>query len=373
MTTGLELKSLITADGILRLSLEPSELPDPAADEVIVRIEAAPLNPTDHYQMTGPADLSTLRQDGNSDSPVLLATVPQAAMPFVARRVGQPRPIGTEGAGTVVAAGREADHLMGQRVALRPGGMFAQYRLAKAADCVPLPEGASSADGAAIFVNPLTVLGFVETMKTEGHTGLVHAAAASNLGQMLLKVCLADNIPLVNIVRKPSQVELLRGLGATHVVNSADPDFEADLVRAIAETGATMGFDPTGGGRLAGQMLAAMEAALTPPDAEHMVYGTDVPKRVYIYGGLEGGPTVLDRRFGFAWDIGGWLLFNFMKRTDAATRASLQQRVLDELTTTFASSYTRVVSLRQVLDPDIFRAFQARATGEKFLVDPTLD
>lgn len=373
MTSGLELKSLITAEGSLRVSLATANLPDPAADEVIVRIEAAPLNPTDHYQIAGPVDLSTLRREQGIGLPALLGDVPEPAMPFAARRIGQSRAVGTEGAGTVVAAGSDSSHLLGRRVAIWGGGMLAQYRLVRATDCVPLPEGVSSAEGAAIFVNPLTVLGFIETMKTEGHTALVHAAAASNLGQMLLKVCLADGIPLVNIVRKTDQVDLLRGMGASHVLNSNSPNFESELARAIAETGATLGFDPTGGGSLAGQMLAAMEVAHTPPDSPYMVYGTDVQKQVYIYGGLERGPTVLDRRFGFAWGVGGWLLFHFLKRAGAETRARLQQRVLDEISTTFASSYSRVISLSQILDPEVFRAFQARTTGEKFLVDPTLD
>lgn len=372
MVTGLELKSLITADGTLRLSLEERALPEPAADEVVVRIEGTPLNPTDQFQMAGPADLSTLRQEGTPDRPVLTATVPAAALPVVAKRLGQSRSLGGEGAGTVVEAGEGARHLLGKRVATWGSGMFAQFRLVKATDCVPLPDGATAADGAAMFVNPLTVLGFVESMRAEGHTALVHAAAASNLGQMLLKVCLADGIPLVNIVRKESQVELLRGLGATHVVNTYSPDFETELTRAITETGARLAFDPVGGGRLASQILTAMEVASTPADAPYSVYGTSVPKKVYVYGGLERGPTVIERRFGFAWDIGGWLLFHFLQRASTETRARLQQRVVGELTTTFASSYSRTISLRDVLDPDTFRAFQARATGEKYLIDPSL-
>lgn len=372
MVAGLELKSLITAEGQLRLSLEPATLPDPAADEVVIRIEGTPVNPTDQFQMAGPADLSTLRQEGTADHPVLTASVPAAALPFVAKRLGIARALGGEGAGTVVAAGSAAQHLLGKRVATWGTGLFAQFRLVKAADCVPLPEGTTAADGAAMFINPLTVLGFVETMRAEGHTALVHAAAASNLGQMLLKVCLADGIPLVNLVRKDSQVELLRGLGATHVLNTESPDFEAALTRAVTETGARMAFDPIGGGKLATQILTAMEVASTPSDAPFSVYGTAVPKKVYVYGGLERGPTIIERRFGFAWDIGGWLLFHFLARASAETRARLIQRVVSELTTTFASSYTRTISLRDVLDPETFRAFQARATGEKYLIDPSL-
>lgn len=371
MVAGLELKSLISADGTLRLSLEPVELPPPAADEVIIRVEAAPLNPTDHFQLTGPADLATMRQEGTADRPVLVMDVPATALPAVSRRLGQARSVGSEGAGTVVAAGADAQGLMGRRVAVNAGGLFAQYRRVKATACLPLPDGVTAEQGAAAFVNPLTVLGFVETMRMEGFTGLVHAAAASNLGQMLVRVCRADGIPLVNIVRKPAQVELLRNLGATHVLDSTAADFEASLTKAVAETGARLAFDPVGGGRLASQILASMEAASTPADAPYQVYGSTVRKKVYIYGGLERGPTILERRFGFAWEVGGWLLFHFLDRAGAEVAARLRQRVVNELTTTFASHYARTISLREMLDPAIFRAFQARATGEKYLVDPT--
>ncbi len=372
MVATLELKSLITAEGQLRLSLEPADLPDPGPEEVVIRVEGSPVNPTDQFQMAGPADLATLRQEGTLDRPVLAATVPAVALPFVGRRLGKSRPVGGEGAGTVVAAGSAARHLLGKRVATWGSGMFARHRLVKAGDCVPLPDGVTAAQGAAMFVNPLTVLGFVETMRAEGHTALVHAAAASNLGQMLLKVCLADGIPLVSIVRKPGHVELLRTLGGTHVVNSESPDFEAELLRAITETGARLAFDPIGGGKLATQFLNAMEMASTPPDAPYSVYGTSTPKKVYIYGGLDRGPTVIERRFGFAWDVGGWLLFHFLERATPETKVRLIQRIVAELTTTFASSYTRTISLRDVLDPEVFRAIQARATGEKYLVDPSL-
>jgi NADPH:quinone reductase-like Zn-dependent oxidoreductase len=368
MVSGLELRSLITREGQLRLSLEERELPEPGPDEVLIRVEAAPLNPTDHFQMTGPADFSTLAAENR----LLTMTVPPAALPAVSRRLGESRAVGSEGAGTVIAAGETAKGLLGKRVAANAGGMFAQYRLVKAAACLVLPDGVSPAEGAAAFVNPLTVLGFVETMRMEGFKALVHAAAASNLGQMLLKVCLADGIPLVNIVRKQSQVELLKGLGATHVLDGTAADFEDQLTRAVAETGARLAFDPIGGGRLATQILAAMEAASVPADSQYLVYGTSVPKKVYVYGGLDRGPTIIERRFGFAWGVGGWLLPNFLNRVGPEVAARLRQRVVRELTTTFASHYARTISLSEVLDPDIFRSFQSRATGEKYLIDPTL-
>jgi NADPH:quinone reductase len=372
MVAGLELKSLIASDGIVRLSLENNELPAPAPDEVVIRVEAAPLNPTDHFQMTGPADLATLKQIVFSDRRALTMTVPGEALSSVRLRLDRPRPIGSEGAGTVVDAGSQVRALLNRRVAVNAGGMFAQYRLVKAEQCLVLPEDLSSADGAAAFVNPLTVLGFVETMRLEGHTALVHTAAASNLGQMLLRVCLADGIPLVNVVRKDSQVKLLRGLGATHVIDSSSPDFDAELIEAVRQTGARLAFDAIGGGRLASQLLLAMEAALTDNDTTYRVYGSSVGKKVYIYGGLDRHPTLLERRFGFAWDVGGWLMPNFLARCDAETVSRLKRRVAAELKTTFASTYTRTIGLSEMLDPEIFRAYQARATGEKYLLDPRL-
>ena len=272
----------------------------------------------------------------------------------------------------MVAAGANARHLLGKRVTSNAGGMYAQYRLVKAATVLELPAGVTAAQGAAAFVNPLTVLGFIETARSEGHSAIVHAAAASNLGQMLVKACRADGIGLVNIVRSQAQVDLLKGLGATHVLDSTSPSFMTDLVDAIAATGARLGFDPTGGGKMASQMLTAMESAAARLKPGFQVYGSDVAKKVYIYGGLQGGPTILDRSYGFAWDIGGWVLPNFLNRAGAETVARLKQRVISEITTTFASSYTRTIGLSDMLDPEIFRAFQARSTGEKYLVDPTL-
>jgi NADPH:quinone reductase-like Zn-dependent oxidoreductase len=371
MFSGLELRSRISSEGRLQVSLEPVSLAPPVDDEVIVKVEAAPLNPTDQYLMTGPADFSTLAAAGTQERPVLTMAVSPPALAFASRRLDVSMPVGAEGAGTVVATGPSAQHLMGKRIACISGGMFTQYRKLRASDCTLLPDDVSSIEGAALFVNPLTVLGFVETMRREGHTAIVHAAAASNLGQMLLKVCLADGIGLVNIVRSEAQVALLRSLGATHVVNSSAPDFEPELTRAVTETGARVAFDPVGGGKLASQILNAMEVASVGNDTSYLHYGSSAPKQVYIYGGLDRGPTVLERRFGFAWSVGGWLLFPFLARAGHDTVTRLKHRVVAEAKTTFASRYTRIISLSEALDPDIFRAYQSKTTGEKYLIDPT--
>ncbi len=367
---GLELRSLIGVDGTLRIGLETVRHGEPGPGEVIVRVEAAPLNPTDHYLLTGPADLSTMTASGSRERPELTMTVPAGALPSVGRRLGVSMPVGAEGAGTVVAAGAGAEALLGRRVAALAGGMLTRYRRLAARHCVVLPDSVATAAGAAMFVNPLTVLGFIATMRDEGHSALVHAAAASNLGQMLTKACLADGIPLVNIVRRPEQVAILHGIGAEVVVDSSRPDFEERLGRAVAETGARLAFDPIGGGRLATQILSAMEAASAAPDGAYEHYGSAVPKGLYIYGGLDRGPTILERRFGFAWRVGGWLLFHFMARAGAERIAGLQARVLREIDTTFASHFGRTISLDQILDPDVFRDFQSKSTGEKHLVLP---
>jgi len=293
-------------------------------------------------------------------------------MKSMAGRVGQSLAAGNEGAGTVVAAGAssEAQALLGRRVAGIGGEMYAQYRVLPVPSCLPLPEGASAADGASCFVNPLTALGMVETMRAEGHSALVHTAAASNLGQMLNRICLKDGVGLVNIVRKPEQAALLRDQGAVHVVDSSSADFEERLTDALAATGATIGFDATGGGTLGGQILGCMEAALLRKPGGYSRYGTSTHKQVYLYGGLDLSPTTFRRTFGMAWGMGGWLLFPFLQRAGAATTQRLKQRVADELKTTFASHYSHEVSLAGALSAEAIAGYGRRATGEKYLIRP---
>jgi len=248
--------------------------------------------------------------------------------------------------------------------------MYAQYRLKKASDCQPLPDGTTAAEGASWFVNPLTALGMTETMKREGHKALVHTAAASNLGQMLNKICLKDGIPLVNIVRSAEQVKLLRGIGARHVLDSTSPRFQEELVDALAETGATIAFDAIGGGKLASQILTAMEIAINKTAKEYSRYGSSIHKQVYIYGGLNTGPIELTRNYGQAWGVGGWLLTPFLQKIGRDGQTPLRQRVVNELKTTFASHYTRTISLPEVLDLKNIAVYNKRATGEKFLINP---
>lgn len=369
--TALELRSLVTAKGMLELSLQDVPVPTPGADEVVVRVEAAPINPSDLGLLVATADMSAAVVTGTAERPVVTAPLAQGTVERLSARVGESLPVGNEGAGTVVAAGSSARSLLGKTVAIAGGAMYTQYRVIAAAACLVLPDGATARDGASSFVNPLTALGMVETMRREGHSALVHTAAASNLGQMLVKICLADGVPLVNVVRKPEQEELLRSLGAVHVCSSASPTFEAELLEALTATSATLAFDATGGGTLASQLLNGMEdAAAASNSAAYSRYGSTVHKQVYIYGGLDTGPTVLTRNFGMAWGIGGWLLTPFLQSAGAETIGRLQARVAAELTTTFASAYTSEVSLAGMLAPEAFHAYVRRATGEKFLVTP---
>lgn len=370
--TGPELRSTVTPEGELRLDLVDVDAGEPGPDEVVVRVEAAPINPSDLGLLTGPADLSTLRASGTSDRPVLTARIPEKIVPALKARHGQSMAVGNEGAGTVVAAGSNVAHLMGKIVGMMGGGMYTTYRRLPAQGVVPLPEGATAADGASMFVNPLTALGFVETMRMEGHSALIHTAAASNLGQMLNKICLADGVSIVNIVRSEEQAEILRGIGAKHIVNSEADDFRAALTDAVAETGATLGFDAIGGGTLAGTILSAIEAASSRNATEYSRYGSDSPKQVYIYGALDTSPTILNRNFGLTWDLGGWLLTPFMKRAGAEVVGRMRKRVADELTTTFASHYSNTISLAQMLDADTLHAYQRKGTGNKYLVNPAL-
>jgi NADPH2:quinone reductase len=370
--TALELRSLVTSGGTLELSLHEVPVPVPGANEVLVRVEASPINPSDLGLLVASADMTTATVSGTPERPFVTASLGEAALGALAARLDKSLPVGNEGAGTVVAAGSSsaAQALIGKTVAIAGGAMYSQYRAIDAAACLVLPEGATARDGASSFVNPMTALGMTETMRREGHSGLVHTAAASNLGQMLVKLCQKDGIPLVNIVRKPEQEELLRSLGATHILNSASPSFATDLVEALKATSATLAFDATGGGTLASQILNGMEEAANATAAEYSRYGSSVHKQVYIYGALDTSPTVLTRNFGMAWGIGGWLLTPFIQSAGAETFGRLRARVAAELTTTFASSYTREVSLAGMLSPDAFNEYVKRATGEKFLVTP---
>lgn len=369
---GLQLRSLIKKSGELELSLAKVKIPEPAADEVIVRVEGSPINPSDLGLLLGAADMTTAKSSGTGDSIVVTAAVPEPLMRAMAGRLDESMPVGNEGAGVVVAAGSSsrAQSMIGKMVAMIGGAMYAQYRCIKAADCLVLPDGTTAAEGASCFVNPLTSLGMTETMRREGHKALVHTAAASNLGQMLNKICLKDGIDLVNIVRNAEQEALLRKIGATYVCNSSSATFMDDLTQALVATGATLAFDAIGGGKLAGQILTCMEAAANKTAKVYSRYGSTVHKQVYIYGGLDTRPTEINRSFGMAWGVGGWLLFPFLQKIGPAEAQKLRERVAAELKTTFASHYTQVVSLQEALQLPNIAAYGKRATGEKFLINP---
>ena len=368
----LQLRSLIRANGELELSLHDEPMPEPQAHEVVIRVEASPMNPSDLGLLFGAADMGTAKVSGTPGRPIVTATVPERAMPAMAGRLDQSMPVGNEGAGVVVKAGSSpaAQALLGKTVAAIGGAMYSQYRAVAAAQCLELPAGTAPAEGASCFVNPLTSLGMVETMRREGHKALVHTAAASNLGQMLNKICQKDGIALVNIVRKPEQEALLRGIGAKYVCNASSPTFLDNLTQALVETGATLAFDATGGGKLAGQILGCMEAALNRTAKEYSRYGSTTHKQVYIYGGLDRSPTEFVRNFGMAWGMGGWLLFPFLGKLGDEGTKRLKARVVAELKTTFASRYTREVSLVEMLQLDAIGVYGKQATGEKFLLNP---
>ncbi|BCP52248.1 NADH oxidoreductase [Kaistia sp. 32K] len=371
--TSLELRSLVTPDGELRLTLEDVPVGDPGPDEVILRVDAAPINPSDLGTLLGPADVTTFTADASSGRPVATAKIPPQAAAFAAPRIGKSLAMGNEGAGEVIAAGENARHLIGKVVGALGGSMFTRYRKVNADDVLAFPEGVTAKQGAAAFVNPLTALGMLSTMRLEGHSALVHTAAASNLGQMLNKLCLADGVELVNIVRSQDQAAILQAIGAKHILNSTDPDFHEQLIAAVSETGATLAFDAIGGGPLAGQILGAMEAALVAKTPPTTPYGSPVHKQVYVYGRLDRSPSVLPSSPGMAWGIGGWLLFYHLKRIGRAEELKLRQRVANEITTTFASPYTREITMTEALDPAVIRAYQRKATGEKFLLLPSQD
>ncbi|MGY2734060.1 zinc-binding dehydrogenase [Sphingomonas sp. UYP23] len=372
-STGLQLLSRVTKDAQLEVSLVDQPVAEPRDDQVVVKVLATPINPSDLALLFGAADMSSAAATTRDGHPLVTAPVSPGGMRAMATRLDEAMPVGTEGAGIVVKAGASpaAQALLGKTVAMLGGAMYAQYRVLRVAECMLLPDGTAPADGASCFVNPLTSLAMTEVMRREGHTALIHTAAASNLGQMLVKICLKDGIPLINVVRSPEQAELLRGIGAQHVADSSQPDFLDTLTAMITETGATLAFDAIGGGKLAGQLLSCMEAAAVKRMTTYSRYGSDTFKQVYIYGGLDVGPTTLNRNsYGFSWSLGGFLLTPFLIKIGGEAVQALKDRVVAELTTTFASHYTHEISLIEALQPDMIAAYNRRATGTKYLICP---
>jgi NADPH:quinone reductase len=370
--TGLELRSLIKPNGELEISLIDIVVAEPHSNEVVVRIEATPLNPSDIGLLFGAADINTFKVAGTPERPILTGNVPTPALPAMSGRMGQSLQIGNEAAGLVVKAGdsAQAQKLLGKMVAISGGAMYAQYRTIGADQCMILADGTSASQGASAYINPLTALGMVHTMRQEGHTALVHTVGASNLGQMLNRICLQDGIGLVNIVRKPEHVDLLRSQGALYVCNASNHNFIDELTAAIDETGATLAFDAIGGGKLAGQILQCMEKVLAKKTKEYSRYGSGIHKQVYIYGGLDGNPIELPRNIGMAWGVGGWLVFPFLKTIDPKDLQKMHDRISNELTSTFASHYTEEVSLAGALSLDAIKRYKQHTTNCKFLITP---
>ena len=373
MTQQQQLRSTVTSSGQLKLELAQIEVPAPTSNEVLVRVEASPINPSDLGLLFGMADMSTAKASGTSDAPMITADIAPNILKALTARLDQALPVGNEGGGVVVAAGDSelAQSMLGKTVGILGGAMYTQFRCVDAEQCLVMHEGTTSAEAASCFVNPLTALGMVETMKAEGHTALVHTAAASNLGQMLNKICISDGVQLVNIVRKQEQVDLLTAMGAQHVCNTSDDDFMQQLTDAVVETGATIAFDATGGGPLTGQILTAMERAALTTTKEYSGYGSTTYKQVYIYGGLDRRPTAFNRAFGTAWGIGGWLLPPFLQKIGVDAAEALRQRVANEIKTTFASAYTAEVSLSEALTLEAITVYGKQATGEKYLINPS--
>ena len=369
-----EIRSNVTSEGNIEISIASVEKPIPAENEVLIKVEASPINPSDlGLLISFAADLDSLNVTGSGDETVAKMKVHPGLMKAMAPRLDQSMKVGNEGGGVIEDAGTGAENLIGKTVGVAGGAMYSQYRCVPASSCLVMDDSTTSAEAASSFVNPLTVLGFIETMKMENHTAILHTAAASNLGQMLVKVCKDDSVPLVNIVRKSEQVDLLKNLGAEHVCNTSEPDFMDSLVNALVATGATLGFDATGGGnegKLAGQILSAMEIAANKTAKEYSRYGSDTFKQVYIYGGLDQSPTILNRSFGMQWALGGWLLTPMIGKIGMERFQQMRERVAKEIKTTFASHYTQEISFEEMLQPETIKAYAKQATGEKYLVTP---
>ena len=370
--TALELRSTLTDDGVVTMGIRETDVVSPTDDQVVVRVDAAPINPSDLGMMLGGGDAREARAAGDDTHAAVSIPITEAAVAAQRARLGKPMPVGNEGGGGVVAAGSSpsAQALLGKTVGFLSGNAYAQYRTLHTSQCLVMADGTDPADAAAAFVNPLTALGMVETMRMEGHTALVHTVGASNLGLMLNRICLDDGVGLVNIVRKPEHVEQLRALGAEHVIDSSAASFGDDLTDALRATGATIAFDAIGGGDLAGILLSKMEKVAGEQAGEFSRYGSDIHKQVYIYGGLDRGPTTLRRDFGMSWGLGGWLLTPFLTKIGQEAADRLRQRVADEITTTFASSYGTRLSLAEAVDPEQVKRYAMMATGDKALITP---
>ena len=372
--TSKEIRSKVTSEGNIEISIATVAKPIPSNDEVLIRVEAAPINPSDlGLLLSFAADLNTINVTGSGDETITSIKIHPGLMGAMKPRLDESMQVGNEGSGVILDAGANVKDLIGKTVGLAGGSMYSQYRCVPATSCLVMEDGTTSQEAASSFVNPLTALSFIETMKMENHTAIVHTAAASNLGQMLVKICKDDSVPLVNIVRKSEQVEVLKNLGAEHICNTSDPDFMDQLVAALVATGATLGFDATGGGNngeLPGQILAAMEIAANKTAKEYSRYGSDTYKQVYIYGGLDQSPTILKRAFGMSWGLGGWLLTPMIGKVGMEKFLAMRQRVAKEIKTTFASSYAQEVSFEEMLQPEIIKSYAKQATGKKYLVTP---
>lgn len=366
-TTGKQIFTTLESDGTLTIELAESQFPEPKGNQVLVKMEAAPINPSDLALLTGPADLENAEYSPGK----IVAKMPEPFNSGAKGRHGQRLPVGNEGAGEVIATGDGdmAKALLGKRVACVPGTAFSEYAIADATMCLPLGD-ISARDGASAFVNPMTALGFVETAKMEGAKSILHTAAASNLGQMLVRICQEDDMPLVNIVRREEQVRLLQDMGAEHIVNSGADDFMRQLRESIDETDAFFGFDPIGGGQMVDHCFKAMEQVAVSKMTEFSRYGSNQAKKMHIYGRLDLGPTILTPSYGFGFTLTGWLLTPFLQSAGMETVMRMRQRVLDNLTTTFKSSYTKEVTLEGMLEKDAVLQYRQMRTGEKYLVTP---
>tara|TARA_B100001109_G_scaffold53972_2_gene43439 strand:- start:7010 stop:8149 length:1140 start_codon:yes stop_codon:yes gene_type:complete len=369
-----QIRSKVTDDGNIELSIAKIEIPIPKDDEVLIEVHASPINPSDlGLLISFAADLSSISISGSGEETVTKIKINPALISAMKSRLNQSMPVGNEGAGIIIDAGADVKNLIGKTVGLAGGSMYSQYRCVPAANCLVMEDGIIPSEAASSFVNPLTALAFVETMKMENHSAIVHTAAASNLGQMLVKICKNDEIPLVNIVRKKEQEDILNSLGANHICNINNPDFMKDLVSSLISTGATLGFDATGGGNngeLPSQILSAMEIAANKTAKEYSRYGSDTFKQVYIYGGLDQSPTILKRSYGMSWSLGGWLLTPMIGKIGMEKFHEMRLRVAREIKTTFASSYAEEISFEEMLQADIIKEYSKQATGKKYLVNP---
>ena len=366
-----QLITTLSLTGTLSLSLQNTELPPLGAEDILLQVQAAPLNPSDMSFMFTQADLSTLTFDYDASTPCVSMQLPDIIDKRHQHRVEQTLPCGYEGAGVIIEVGSSLSReLIGRTVSCAIGGMYADYKVSPLNAVIVMPEGVTPMQAAAAFVNPMTVLAMLETRRLHQHKALVHTASASNLGKILIRCCKQQSIPLVNLVRNSNQIPALMSLGADIVLDTSDEDFAVQLYDAISQYEPTACFDPIAGGDLLSHVMSTMERVFIDKQQQFSHYGSGVFKQGFVYGHLDNAPLRFTHQIGFSWSLRGWLLGDVLPTLSAECITNMKKSIQSEITTTFASEFNTTITLADILNPVQIATYTAARSNEKFLVVP---